>query len=280
MTMPQTLQRKRGHKSPTLFFFLSAVSLHITLGTVPLEEHKEKGEKPSMALKRKPPAGNVRRIAPIGENLRYAITSKANETVQCESFQERKLTLLFDRDPTIQEYRSQPLQFVWTSAQKKTQTYVPDFMVWKTTGEVEIHEVTLTSRQNKISIQEREEAAREICQTKGWSYVVHTEETLPQATEEANLLALYRYRPTIYANPAVTAAVHTQLSQGERKGLRLLVSDIVQAPSLPRPAVVSAVCHLLWHQMIETDLRNTLLFINAAPSSHIQVWLRKEAQHL
>src|SRR3989441_12116885 len=73
-----------------------------------------------MALKRKPPAGNVRRVAPIGNNLRYAITSKANETVQCESFQERKLTLLFDRDPTIREYRSQPMQFTFTDAQKKT----------------------------------------------------------------------------------------------------------------------------------------------------------------
>src|SRR6266705_3169755 len=64
-----------------------------------------------MALKRKPPTGNVRRVAPIGNNLRYAITSKADETVQCESFQERKLTLLFDRDPTIQEYRT-PSRFL------------------------------------------------------------------------------------------------------------------------------------------------------------------------
>src|SRR6266702_7906038 len=109
-----------------------------------------------MALKRHPPPGNVRRVAPIGKNLRYPITSKAQETVQCESFQERKLTLLFDRDPTVQEYRSQPLQFTFTDAQKKTHTYVPDFIVWKTTGEVEIHEVTLTSRQEKMSIQARE----------------------------------------------------------------------------------------------------------------------------
>src|SRR3989441_9202791 len=210
-----------------------------------------------MALKRKPPAGNVRRVAPIGNNLRYAITSKANETVQCESFQERKLTLLFDRDPTIREYRSQPMQFTFTDAQKKTHTYVPDFMVWKTTGEIEIHEVTLTSRQEKMSIQAREQAAREICQMKGWRYVVHTEETLPQATEEANLLALYRYRPTIYANPAVEAAVRARLGQEERKGLRVLIEDIAQALSLPRPVVISAVCHLLWHQIIEADLRNT-----------------------
>ncbi len=232
-----------------------------------------------MALKRKPPAGNVRRVAPIGKNLRYAITSKADETVQCESFQERKLTLLFDRDPTVQQYRSQPERFAFTDTQGTSHTYVPDFIVWKTTGEVEIHEVTLTERQEKWSMAEREKAAREMCRKRGWSYVVHTEETLPQATEEANLLALYRYWPTCYANPAVTVAVRARLGQEERKGLRVLIEDIAQALALPRPVVISAVCHLLWHQIIEADLRNTLLFVNAALSPHIQVWLRKEAQH-
>ena len=232
-----------------------------------------------MALKRKPPTGNVRRVAPIDNNLRYAITSKDDETVQCESFQERKLTFVFDRDPTVQAYRSQPERFAFTDSQGTSHTYVPDFIVWRTTGEVEIHEVTRTERQEKVNIQEREKAARKICQQRGWSYVVHTEETLPQSTEEANLLALYRYRPTSYANPAVSAAVRTRLGQEERKGLRVLIEDIAQALSLPRPVVISAVCHLLWHQIIETDLRNTLLFVNAALSPHIQVWLRKEAQH-
>jgi hypothetical protein len=232
-----------------------------------------------MALKRKSPAGNVRRVAPIANNLRYAITSKANETVQCESFQERKLTLLFDRDPTIREYRSQPIQFVWTCAQKKTHTYVPDFMVWKTTGEVEIHEVTLTSRQEKMSIQEREQAARAICQMEGWSYVIHTEATLPHATEEANLLALYRYRPTIYANSAVTAAVRARLGQGESRGICLLIAEITRALSLPQPTVISALCHLLWHRVIDTDLTSHLLFVNAALASYVQVRLVEKERH-
>jgi hypothetical protein len=232
-----------------------------------------------MALKRKPPAGNIRRVAPIGTNLRYAITSKADETVQCESFQERKLTLLFDRDPTIQEYRSQPIQFTFTDTQNKTHTYVPDFMVWKATGEVEIHEVTLTSRQEKVSIQEREKAAREICQREGWSYVIHTEETLPQATEEANLLALYRYRPSVYANPAVTAAVRAHLGQGESRGICLLIAEITQALSLPQPTVISALCHLLWHRVIDTDLTSRLLFVHAALAPYVQVRLVEKERH-
>ncbi len=232
-----------------------------------------------MALKRKPPAGNIRRVAPIDNNLRYAITSKADETVQCESFQERKLTLLFDRDPTIQEYRSQPIQFTFTDTQKKTHTYVPDFMVWKTTGEVEIHEVTLTSRQEKMSIQEREKAAREVCQTEGWRYVVHTEATLPQVTEEANLLALYRYRPTIYANAAVTAAVRGRLGEGSLRGICLLIAEITQALSLPQPTVISALCHLLWHRVIDTDLTSRLLFVNAALAPYVQVRLVEKERH-
>ncbi len=232
-----------------------------------------------MTLKRKPPTGNVRRVAPIDNNLRYAVASKADETVQCESFQERKLTLLFDRDPTIQEYRSQPLQFVFTDAQKKTHTYVPDFMVWKTTGEIEIHEVTLTSRQEKMSIQAREKAAREICQMEGWSYVVHTEETLPQAMEEANLLALYRYRPTIYSHPAVTAAVRAHLSNGEPRGIYLLIAEVAPELSLPQPTVISALCHLLWHRVIDTDLTSRLLFVNAALAPYVQVQLSEKERH-
>lgn len=229
-----------------------------------------------MVLKRKPPAGNARRVAPIGNNLRYTIANKANETVQCEFFQERKITLLFDRDPTVQEYRSQPERFAFTNSQGKSHTYTPDFIVWKTTGEVEIHEVTLTSRQDRFGIQEREKAARNICQQRGWHYVVHTEKTLPGATEAANLLALYRYRPTIYRNPVVTAAVRAKLGNGERAELCLLVSDLAQTLALPRPTVVSAVCHLLWHRVIEADLEHTLLFVHAALATNIEVHLKKE----
>src|SRR5437016_4963278 len=129
-----------------------------------------------MGLKRKPPPGNVRRIASIGGNLRYAIANKANETIQCESFQERKLTLLFDRDPTVQAYRSQAERFTFIDVSGKSRTYVPDFMVWRTNGEVEIHEVTLRSRQERLGIQEREKAADAICRQRGWRYIVHTEQ--------------------------------------------------------------------------------------------------------
>jgi TnsA endonuclease-like protein len=197
-----------------------------------------------MALKRKPPAGNIRRIAPIGNNLRYTMRSKADETVQCESFQERKLTLLFERDDSVLEYRSQPERFAFTDSCGKSHTYVPDFMVWRTTGEIEIHEFPLTERQNRFSIQECEKAACSICQQRGWRYIVHTEATLPQATEEANLL--------------------------------VLIPELSHTLSLPEPTVISALCHLLWHCVIETDLTSGLLFVNAALTPSVQVWLNEK----
>ena len=227
-----------------------------------------------MGLKRKPPPGNVRRVASIGGNLRYTVVSSANETVQCESFQERKLTLLLDRDPTVQEYRSQPERFAFTDSQGKSRTYVPDFIVWRTSGTVEIHEVTLTSRQDRLSIQEREKAAREICQQRGWRYIVHTEQSLPQPTEEANLLALYRYRyqPTSYAHSDVTRVVQERLRHDGSLTFQQLSLEIMQRLDLPLPTVVSALCHLLWHGLLATDLDHQLIFHNAAPRADLSVW--------
>ena len=196
-----------------------------------------------------------------------------------KSFQERKLTLLFDRDSTIQAYRSQPERFTFTDTQRTSHTYVPDFIVWRTSGEVEIHEVTLTVRQDKFNIQERERAARMICRQRGWHYVVHTEATLPQAIEEANLLALYRYRPTIYANEAVTAATRQRLSHDEQKAVLLLITELASALSLPTPTVTSAICHLLWHRVIDADLTSRLLFVNAALAPYVQVRLNEKESH-
>ena len=234
-----------------------------------------------MTFKRKPPSGNVRRIAPIEGNLRYTITGKADQTVQCESFQERKLTLLFDRDPSIRTYVSQPERLTYLDAAGKTRTYTPDFMVWRVTGEIEIHEVTLTSRQDRSSIQEREKAARKICKERGWHYLVHTEATLPQATEEANLLALARYRPTAYANQDVARFVQERLANAFSPILfRTLVTEMTHTFHLQQAPVVSALCHLLWHGTLETDLCRHLIFQDATPRATLLVWLRsaKEAR--
>jgi hypothetical protein len=152
-------------------------------------------------------------------------------------------------------------------------------MVWRTTGEIEIHEVTLTERQKRSSIQEREKAARLICQQRGWRYIVHTEATLPSATEEANLLALYRYRPSIYANAAVTATLQQRLKGNERQAVHILLPELAHTLSLSESTIVSALCYLRWHCVIETDLTSGLLFVNAALTPSVQVWLNEKRRH-
>lgn len=122
-------------------------------------------------------------------------------------------------------------------------------------------------------LREREAAARRMCQQRGWRYVVHTEQSLPQATEEANLLALYRYRPSAYAHPDVAWLAQERLQLREQLAFQQLCSDIMQQLDLARPRVVSALCHLLWHGALATDLSRQLIFHDAAPRAGLIVRL-------
>jgi hypothetical protein len=226
-----------------------------------------------MGLKRKPPDDNVRRVASIGTNSRSTIRNKNGRTIQCESFGgERKLTLGFDRDPTVRDYKSQPIRIPYVDSEGMKHTYVPDFMVWKVDGTIEIHEVTLSKRRLLPNAQRREKAAREYCAEKGWSYIVHTEESLPDDTEVANLLELYMFRPTVYFCPDVVVAAREKLSNGRRLSLPLLIQEISQELGLPVGVVAPGLYHQLWHGKIETDLRS-LIFIDGAPLSRAFVWL-------
>ncbi len=224
-------------------------------------------------LKRKPPAGNVRRVASIGMNSRSTIRNKNGRTIQCESFGgERKLTLVFDRDPTVRDYQSQPIRIPYDDSEGKKHTYVPDFMVWKVDGSIEIHEVTRSERRLLPNAQRREAAAQKHCQKEGWRYVVHTESSLPNDTVTTNLLELYMFRPTVYFRPDVVVAAREKLSNGRRVPLPRLIQEISQELELPVGVVSPGLYHLLWHGKIETDLRS-LIFIDGAPLSRALVWL-------
>lgn len=224
-------------------------------------------------LKRKPPDNNVRRVASIGTNRRSTIRNKNGRTIQCESFGgERKLTLCFDRDPTVKDYQSQPLRIPYTDSEGKEHTYVPDFKVWKVDGSIEIHEVTLSERRLMSNAQRREKGAQEYCNKEGWRYVVHTVDSMLDDTETANLLELYMFRPTVYYRSDVAVAAREKLSDGRRLSLPRLIQEISQELELPVGVVSPGLYHLLWYGKIETDLRS-LLFIDGAPLSRTLVWL-------
>ncbi len=226
-----------------------------------------------MGLRRKPPDDNVRRVAPIGTNSRSTIRNKNGRTIQCESFGgERKLTLCFDRDPTVRDYQSQPIRISYTDSEGKKQTYVPDFMVWKVDGSIEIHEVTRSERRLLPNALRREAAAQKHCQKEGWRYVVHTEDSLPNDTVTTNLFELYMFRPTVYFRSDVALAAREKLSNGRHISLPLLIKEISQELGRPIGVVAPGLYHLLWHGRIETDLR-LLIFIDGAPLTRTLVWL-------
>lgn len=228
-----------------------------------------------MSLKRRPPADNVRRVAPIGDNLRGTLTNKAGRVVQFESFLERTLLLRLDRDRTVRDYSSQPEIFRYRDGEGRLHTYTPDFRVWRQDETVEIHEVMLTNCRARPAIYLRETAAQEICQGRGWRYVVHTEQDLPRGSELANLLALFRYRPTAYADACVIQAALARLKDGQRAYIGQVIGHLADELDLPETSIIPALCHMLWHGQLMTDLHNPI-FVGGAPFPHLQVWIDPE----
>src|SRR5579859_6362119 len=216
-------------------------------------------------MKRRPPKHNVRRVAHINHNMRGVTLSKNGETIQYESLQEFLLICLLERNPRVQAYRSQPLTIAFRDDDGKDHRYTVDFEVWLTDGSVEIHEVTVSGRRSTLSAIRREIAARDMCNRKGWKYVVHTELTLPRETESANLITLYGFRAPIYANPAVKRFVVGNIT-AMPINLAALAQEIASGLQLSIGDVTAALCHLIWREELLVD-ENKLLFIDAVFSS-------------
>lgn len=228
-----------------------------------------------MSVKRKPPEGNVRRVVSTGQNLCGTMTNKVGRVVQFESFAERSLLLRLDRDATVTDYISQPETFHYDDAEGHPHRYTPDFMVWRREGAIEVHEVTLSLRQTQPRLVLRQAMAETICQARHWRYVVHTEKTLPSGTELANLLALFRYRPTAYACPSLTERITALL--GDHQPMTWLeLSTALQARSESSSAEITAtLCHGLWHGALSTDL-NRLILVNATPAADVLLRLAEQ----
>lgn len=222
-------------------------------------------------MKRKPPAQNVRRVRAIAGNMRYSVVNKCLRTIQCESFQEYKLVLLLERDRTVKEYVSQPVQLTYRNTKGHEASYTPDFQVWHTDETVALHEVTVQNRRSKDTQIQREEAARTICQEHGWQYVVHTEETLPEGSELANLQLLFGFRASGMANPAIAQSILRLLFVMEKYSLLEVVRQLQLATGHSTSQVMPAILHLIWHGELQIDWHQ-LLFQDASPHPAACIW--------
>jgi hypothetical protein len=207
-----------------------------------------------MSLKRKPPAGNVRRTICLGNNFRGVTTNKRGHLVQFESEQERKLILLLERDPSVTDYISQPETLFFKDEKGRSRRYTPDFQVWRTQGTIELHEVTIESRrESRASLHEREAAAKRICQERGWNYIIHTDETLPIGYEYANLDFLSAFRPLVYDNSQMADWWVERLKGQTASHPGILVSTA--EPDLETGALLNNLYHLLWYGVIAMPWR-------------------------
>ena len=207
-----------------------------------------------MPFKRKPIPGNVRRVICLGKNVRGVTTNKRGHLVQFESEQEHKLILLLERDRTVTDYVSQPETLHFEDANAHMRRYTPDFKVWRTDGQIELHEVTLASRrESRDTLRQREEAARAICSERGWRYLVHTDETLPTAHEYANLNCLAAFRALVYASTELTDWWLGQLAGKDSIHPRLVLAQTT-AP-LETGQLLNTLYHLLWRDAVHMDWR-------------------------
>ena len=211
-----------------------------------------------MTLRRKPPPDNVRRVVCLGQNLRGVTTNKRGRLVQFESELEHTLLLLFERDPSVADYLSQPEVLTFRDATGRPRTYTPDFKVWRTDGHVELHEVSVeTRRLHRASLRQREAAAEAHCRARGWRYVVHTEQSLPAGCAYSNLSFLAAYRSASYADPAVAAWWLARLADQGPVHPRAVLAQA--AADRPAGLLLNGLYHLLWHGPVQMGWRRPLI---------------------
>ncbi len=228
-----------------------------------------------MIYKRKPPPGNVRRVRHINKNIHGITTNKCGRLVQFESEQERKLILLLERDATVTDFISQPETLTFVAENGRNRQYTPDFQVWRTNGQIELHEVTITQRrQRKETIQQRETAARHICQRRGWTYHVHTEETLPVGYKYANLDALAPFRADTYANDEMAAWWLVQLTGRDPVHPQIILSDT--PPAYANGILLNTLYHLIWHDQVQIEWNAPLMW-RGAFHPNTRIWLIAKA---
>ena len=207
-----------------------------------------------MSFRRKPPPGNVRRVICLGNNVRGVTTNKRGHLVQFESEQERKLILLLERDVTVADYLSQPETFHFQDDQGHQRRYTPDFKVWRANEQIELHEVTVTSRRKSHeTLVHREQVAQAICGERGWRYLVHTEQTLPDAQEYANLNCLSAFRAATWSSKEHSTWWLEQLAGKGPVHPRAVLSWVT--PNLESGSLLNTLYHLLWHGAIQMDWR-------------------------
>ncbi|OSC40526.1 TnsA-like heteromeric transposase endonuclease subunit [Mycobacterium decipiens] len=191
------------------------------------------------------------------EGLYWSSTNRGH--VDFESLLEREYLLSADTATDVVAIAAQPLALLWPRGTSGHHDHVPDFFVRLSGGDGRVVDVRPSERAEKNA--EQFALTRNACDEIGWQYEVFT----GLASEHArNLRWLAGYRhdrnaPSMDTAELIRDCFERPLSLHD--GLRRLST----ATCLSTDLLTANVLHLIWRQILSTDLSRTL-------SMSSQVW--------
>ena len=230
-----------------------------------------------MALKRRPPEDNVRRVKTNSKNSWGVMTNQLSKTTQFESDKEYILEVMLIRDHKVDFFVSQPLVIEFFDEEGNRHTYTPDFKVFYKNGVIKIVEFSMFEKRQEPSIRRREKAARDYCEERGWEYVVYTERDLPSNTEVENLRTLHKYMPRAYFQENICSAILDYLAGDKEFHILSLSECVSKMLVIPQPVVHNTLFHMIWNAWISYT-PNQLIFIDGTPNRKVKIWITSGAQ--
>lgn len=214
-------------------------------------------------LRLSPEVGSVRleRATPIREffswpgkrnyeGLYWSSTNRRH--VDFESLLEREYLLSADTATDVVAIAAQPLALLWPRGTRGHHDHVPDFFVRLSNGDGRVVDVRSPARVEKNA--EQFALTRKACDEIGWQYEIFTGLALEHA-HNLRWLAGYRHdrnAPSTDTAELIRYCFERPLSLQD--GLRRLST----ATCLNTDVLMANVLHLLWRQILSTDLSRPL----------------------
>lgn len=147
----------------------------------------------------------ARKITNTGtkKNIGRFFSVKMNSLIWYESLLERDYMYLLEIDPDVLSYRSQPLKIAYKE-DGKPRRYTPDFFVERSQKK-QVIEIKPRTKIDDDKNRKLFQSITYICQSKGWDFLVITDEMIRIEPRFSNIKLLYRYAlVTLTPSTAIT----------------------------------------------------------------------------